>query len=290
MSSVQAAFSRELPVLDLEDDPPGRGPVGGAELDEHVALLAAALGTLGAGVGGGVSAGCRDLLDRLVDALLEAEALAGAGLLGLGQAQIALVALELDADALGQLPDLRVQRPVLLRVALAELGELLAMALLGIEHRLGGAHLRGHERVARILGGEHLLELLLLMLDRGDEHLLDLALDGVGPLDVEVLGDVLDDLGAALLERAAEILAELADPLLEHALHVVDVGGRSLGVDHPGADLDRLGDGLGRRGPGLGPLADDLGRPLVGDRQGRDHDPVAERPNRRRFVVQRQLV
>ena len=79
-----------------------------------------------------------------------------------------------------------------------------------------------------------------------------------------LLGDLLGDLGAALLEGLAEVLAELADPLLEDPLHVVDVRRGALGVDHAGADLDRLDDGLGGGRAGLGALAHDLGGALVG--------------------------
>ena len=77
---------RQLLVLGLEDDPARGRPVGRAELDQGVALLAPALGLLAAGVVAQSPRDCGDPLDRGVDALLEAAALAGAGRLGLGDA------------------------------------------------------------------------------------------------------------------------------------------------------------------------------------------------------------
>ena len=51
-----------------------------------------------------------DRLDRLVDALLEGEALAGSGLLGLGDALVGVIALEQARDLLPQLSDLTLHR------------------------------------------------------------------------------------------------------------------------------------------------------------------------------------
>jgi hypothetical protein len=228
---------------------------------------------------------------------LEVEPLAGARCLGLGERLVALGALDEDADLLLEAGDLALHparlRPValgelasLLAMDLAKLLDLLAMAILGLEELLDGSLLdRGQWAV---LGGQGAVQLLLLVARGGHEHLLDLALDRIGTLDVEPIGDPAGDLGAALVEGLGEITAQLPDLLLEHPLHVVDVGGGALGVDDPGADLDRLGDRLRCGGTGLGPLPDDVRGAFVGDGQRFDQDPVAERANRR-FLLQGQL-
>ena len=97
----------ELLVLGLEHDPAGRRPLGRAELDQGVALLAPALGLLAAGVGGADRP--RDAAIRSiarVDPLLEAEALAGAAssasASAVGSASAARVALSARPTSRGQ--------------------------------------------------------------------------------------------------------------------------------------------------------------------------------------------
>jgi hypothetical protein len=193
------------------------------------------------------------------------------------------------AEALRQIADARLEGARLLGVALAQGLELLAVAVLGLEHRLRRAQLHRDQGVRAVLGGQHRDQLLVVVLGEGGEHRLDLSLHGVGALVVELPGDLLGDLGAGLLDGLAERVAELADPLLEDPLHVVDVRRGALGVDHTRADLDRLRNRLGRGRARLGPLADDLGGALVVDGERLDHDPVAERAHGA-SLLERELV
>ena len=116
-----------------------------------------------AGVGGGVSARAGDLLDRGVDALLEAAALAGPGGLGLGDALVGVLALEQPREVLLELGDLRLHRPRLLRVRLAQLLDLGPVALLGLEHAWLDPDLDPDQRVGGVLGGQRLHQLLALL-------------------------------------------------------------------------------------------------------------------------------
>ncbi len=240
---------------------------------------------------GDVAEAVGDVLEDAVNALLEREALAGAGLLRLGERRVTSLPLEQHGELLLEAGDLLLAPVRLLLVALdqgasqvlaglLQLGHLALVALVGFAACVLLPDLHRDQRVARILGRQHLGQLGLLELDRGLQHGLDLTLDRVGALVVEVLGDPLRDLLAAVLELLLHLRAEPAHALLELVLHVIDVRRRALRVDYAGADLDRLRDRLDGGNAGLVALAYHLGRALVGDRQRLDDDAVVDRSHR----------
>ena len=266
-------------VLGLEHDPPLGGAGAGADLDQGVALLAPALGPLAAGMRGDVAAGAGDRLDRRVDALLEADPLAGSGRLRLGELELVLVLVEQAGEVLLELVDLGLHRPRLGRVRLAQLLDLGAVALLGLEDLLPDPDLHRVQRVRGVLGGQRGEQLLALLARLPGDDLLDLRLDRVVALGTEGGRDPLAERLGALLQRAAQPAVELVEALAELALDVVDVGGRALALDQAGADLDRLGHRLGRRPTLGGLLAHDPGGARVGDGQPLDHEPVLDHPD-----------
>src|SRR5581483_6546652 len=266
---------REPLVLGLEQDAAGRGALGGAELDQRVALLAAALGLGAAGVRGDVAARASDALERRVYPLLEHEALAGPRLLGLGHPLVGALALHQARQLLPQLRDLRLHRAGLARVALAQALDLLAVALLGLQDRLAEALLDRDEGVGAVLRREHPQKRLHVIAGATGDDLADLRLDRL--VAAEGARDRLGHRLAALLERGLEPAVELAEARLELAAHVVHVDGRLLGVEDAGPDLDRLADRLRRGLPGLRALAHDAGGALVGQLEALDDEPVADR-------------
>jgi transcriptional regulator with XRE-family HTH domain len=97
---LERARAAQPAVLRLEHDPPSGNAIAGTDLDEGVALLTATLGLLGAGVRCQVATGAGDGRHRLVDSVLEGEALAGASGLGLGDSFVGVLALEITGDLL----------------------------------------------------------------------------------------------------------------------------------------------------------------------------------------------
>ena len=215
--------------------------------------------------------------NALVDALLEAEALAGAGGLCLGDALVGILALQqarnllLEAGHLGPHPLGR------LVVALAEELELGPVAGFALERRLADPELHGDQRIRRVFGGQRADQLGLRLLDEPGDRVADLRLNAL--ITAEGLRQLFGHRLRAGLDRAAELLLELAGHRLDLAPHVVDVGRRLLAIEHTGADLDHLHDGVRRRLAGLGTLADDPRGGLVGDGQALDNEAVAERPD-----------
>ena len=156
---------RERPVLGLDHERRQRRPVAGTDLDDHVALLPARFRRGVAHVMGDVALGCGHGLELVVDQLLEAAALAGAGLLRLGDAAVRRVLLlELD-DLTRQLLD-----PLAVGLALG------LVAAAELVQRAHDAALEVGERIRSVLGRELLQQRFPLLLERPPKGVLELAL------------------------------------------------------------------------------------------------------------------
>ena len=244
-------------------------PVGATQLHQQVALPPPALGNARTGVRNRIAADGGDLHDCLVHQLLEGQALASADLFDLGNPPVCIsTLLQLD-DLFGQLLDaLAVLRPVAL-VGLARLPQCQHHALFEVG-----------ERVAPVLGRELPAQRLPLGLGGAVEHLLDLVLDRARPIASEALRDLLGELVVAGLHHLAQPLGELAGVTGELGLHVVDLGRRTLPLEHPHPDLDRVPNRGGGLAAAVGSLAHDAGGALVLDHQLFDHKPVVDDPDR----------
>ncbi len=200
-----------------------------------------------------------------MDPLLEAEPLASAGVLGLGDALVAFAAfLELD--------DLTRERFDSLAVCLLVRLPLDVRGLQGADH----AGLEVSQWVRPSLRGEQPADRQTLLLAGLGDDLPDLRLHRVAALGPEAGGDLLGqalDRGVGLL---GELLADLAEPAAQLRPHVIDVGCRLLAVEDAGADLDRLAYRVRRGLAELLTFADEMRGALVVDGEVLDQDPPVE--------------
>ena len=200
----------------------------------------------------------RDLAIRSIEAwtsLLEADALAGAGGLRLGDQKVGLVVLS-------QLDHLACQ-------GLEPLAKRLLAGLLSsaqVPERAHDRPLEVGQGIGAILGRELLQQGRALLVQRTAHELRDLLLDGSIAAAIEVVRDPLGQLLVAGLQRPGQPLAQFGRMALELRANVVHLGGHVLTVQHPRSDLDRVSHGPRGLLPGLRSLAHHPRGSLVGDR------------------------
>jgi hypothetical protein len=250
-------LARLAAVLGLEHDPAARAAGAAVEIHHHVPLAAAGAAEVADRVAV-VALGARDRVDRVEHRFLVRAALGGrAVVLGGDLERLLLLGL--------QLLDLELERPH----AAAHLLQRLVLQLGRLLDRGDRGALERRQRVRLVAGGELLEHLLARLGEELGHRGAHLVLDGGARLGAEVPRQHARHMAALGPEDGVQLLVQRGHDLLRGVLEVVledlDAGARLLAVEHPRADLDRVGDHARPVLPRVDPRAHEVGRRRVVD-------------------------